>query len=561
MIRKLVRSRGARKFVRSRMAMGAMGVIAAYVLLAMWIAGTNTIHDLGRWQGTWSLDNRPILGLFLRERTADRVGAPHLPGFGLRSRPDLRAEHYNYMITVVATPTFLQISKLDPQDGSSAEDLLRAPAFGERGFADLPLEDLRSIYDQIVQASVSSEAITFRMGLVEAVGRAIDDVERAREMLTAGDEGERDTLLRLVAKSQLPLEEVNRALGSDDPSELQSLLKEELSLTLEDLSLKLEEYQNGIGGQYDDGLALADAMGVFDAADLVFEAEGDILVAYDHGGLIEPLRIAADDLLGVLPKGITSEIDRTGELLRELFPMPSGLDGLVYRFKLMLGTDRQGRSILIRSLYGSKIAMQVGFTVGLISVVFGSLLGAAAAFFGGRVDHAVNWLFSLFTSIPSLVLLVVLAFMFTDSPVAGTLIPLYVSFCVTYWIGPCRVVRGETMKIIELEYIQAATAMGYGRFGILLKHIIPNTLHLAFINFSLLFVGAIKGEVILTYLGLGVKAPTPSWGIMISQSRSEVPTDFFWQIGSATFFMFVLVLAFNIVSDALQDAFDPKHQG
>ena len=104
------------------------------------------------------------------------------------------------------------------------------------------------------------------------------------------------------------------------------------------------------------------------------------------------------------------------------------------------------------------------------------------------------------------------------------------------------------------------TAIGFGRFYILMRHILPNTLHLMFINFSLLFIGAIKGEVILTFLGLGLPLGSgASWGIMISQAKAEVVQGFFWQIGAATFFMFLLVLAFNILSDALQDAFDPKH--
>jgi len=139
-----------------------------------------------------------------------------------------------------------------------------------------------------------------------------------------------------------------------------------------------------------------------------------------------------------------------------------------------------------------------------------------------------------------------------------TLIPVYLAFSLTFWIGPCRVIRGETMKIRELEYIQAATVMGFGRIRILLRHVLPNVAHLMLINFSLLFIGAIKSEVILSYLGLGVRNG-PSWGIMISQSGQEVINGFFWQIGTATAFMFVLVLAFNLVSDALQDSLDPKH--
>jgi peptide/nickel transport system permease protein len=162
--------------------------------------------------------------------------------------------------------------------------------------------------------------------------------------------------------------------------------------------------------------------------------------------------------------------------------------------------------------------------------------------------------------VPNLVLLVVLAFMFTGTKVEGTLIPVYAAFCLTFWIGPCRVIRGEVLKVKELEYVHAARATGFGRAYILVKHVIPNTTHLMFISFSLLFINAIKSEVILTFLGLGLKDGA-SWGIMINQSGPEVVQGFFWQIGAATAFMLVLVLAFNIVSDAMQDAFDPKHVG
>jgi peptide/nickel transport system permease protein len=116
------------------------------------------------------------------------------------------------------------------------------------------------------------------------------------------------------------------------------------------------------------------------------------------------------------------------------------------------------------------------------------------------------------------------------------------------------------MKIKELEYVQAATAIGFSRFYVLIRHALPNTLHLMFINFSLLFIAAIKNEVVLSFLGLGVKSGT-NWGLMIQESTQQVINGFYWQIGAATAFMFVLVLAFNILSDALQDAFDPKHVG
>ena len=221
-------------------------------------------------------------------------------------------------------------------------------------------------------------------------------------------------------------------------------------------------------------------------------------------------------------------------------------------WKLWLGTDRQGRSIFVRAVYSAKIAFQVGLVVALVSVTFGGVLGAIAGFFGKWVDDGIVWLYSTLQSIPNLLLLIAISY------VAGKgLFGIYVSFCATFWVGTCRVVRGEVLKLREAEYVQAARAMGYGPWRILLRHVLPNTLHLLLVNFALLFVGAIKSEVILSYLGLGVQGE-PSWGVMINQAKEELVNGFYWQIGAATAFMFGLVLCFNIFADALQDALDPK---
>jgi len=252
--------------------------------------------------------------------------------------------------------------------------------------------------------------------------------------------------------------------------------------------------------------------------------------------------------------------------IESLFTPLTGWRAVMYDFRMSLGTDRQGRSTAARAVYSIKVALQIGLIVGLISVLLGAVLGAAAGYYGGWIDHAVQWLYSTLSSVPDLVLLAVLAYMFTGSYFDDTsrpfisLIPVYAAMCMTFWIGPCRVIRGETLKLKELEYVQAAKAIGYSRPYILLRHVLPNTLHLMFINFSLLFIAAIKFEVVLSFLGLGVKAG-PSWGRMIGEATQEVINGNFWQIGAATAFMFVLVLAFNVLSDALQDAFDPKHVG
>jgi peptide/nickel transport system permease protein len=218
-----------------------------------------------------------------------------------------------------------------------------------------------------------------------------------------------------------------------------------------------------------------------------------------------------------------------------------------------LGTDRQGRSILVRAIYSAKIAIGVGFIIATLCSVFGGLLGCIAGYYGKRVDDFIVWLYSTVQSIPYLLLLIMLTY------VAGKgLLGIYVAFGATFWVGPCRMVRGEVIKLREAEYIHSAKAMGYGDWRIIFKHLLPNTMHIILVYFALLFVAAIKAEVIISFLGLGVQGE-PSWGIMIKQSQAELINGFYWQIGAATFSMFGLVLCFNIFADALQDALDPKH--
>ena len=262
----------------------------------------------------------------------------------------------------------------------------------------------------------------------------------------------------------------------------------------------------------------------------------------------------------MLPK--MEKLEAAVQKLQE--PM-TGWQQFLQNASLFLGTDNQGRSILIRGLYSVKIAIQIGLVIATFSVLLGAFLGAAAGYFGGWVDHVIVWVYTTFSSIPNLVLLVVIAYAFTDFELYGfdvknSLLPVYIALGATFWIGTCRVIRGETLKLKQMEYVHAAQTAGFGPIHILLKHILPNTAHLMLINFSLLLIGAIKSEVILSFLGLGVKGQ-PSWGIMIRDAgnNGDVVSGFFWEIGTATVLMFILVLAFNILSDALQDAFDPKH--
>jgi ABC-type dipeptide/oligopeptide/nickel transport system permease subunit len=218
-----------------------------------------------------------------------------------------------------------------------------------------------------------------------------------------------------------------------------------------------------------------------------------------------------------------------------------------------LGTDLFGRDVLARAAHGTVTSLIVGFFGAALAVLIGTVFGALAGYFGGWVDELIVWLYTTVDTIPYILLVV--AFSFVVGPGLST---LCIAIGLTSWIGHCRIVRGEFMKHREREYVQGAAALGAGQARRIFIHILPNTFHLVLINFSLLFVTAVKSEVILSYLGLGVRPGTPSWGMMISDAKLELSREIWWGLTGATIFMFFLVLAFTLFNDALRDALDPK---
>ncbi len=522
---RISKSPSLRKLFRNRMALAAMSVVGVYLLVFVWILAMEGVAKVGEWTGAFDLAERPVLGALLPERTLERVGAANMRGFGLDAPPAVRTEQTYFYLDLVGNA----LATIDRQSLSDEEAaaLLDGLALAERRVADLPLADLRVLHARALARYESQAALR---------------VLRARLLAT-----------RLAARQAQDFAEryAQRAEGDDT-----ALLIEEVMLSLEEVAFQLEELGPGLPP----GAAMAaiDPAAFFAAVEAL--AGEPVPQPLFEPELLEGLKRAIAERLEGIDDEIDAKLDELDPLIMELMPLPAGVEGFLYRLRVLLGTDRQGRSIFIRAVYSAKVAIQVGVIVSVFAVGFGSLLGAAAGFFGGVVDHAVIWLYSTFSSIPDLVLLIVLAFLFRGSEIERTLIPLYVAFAMTYWIGPCRVTRGEALKLKQLDFVQAANALGAGSGRILVRHILPNTAHLVFINLSLLFIAAIKGEVVLTYLGLGLKEGA-SWGIMVDQSQPEVVSGFFWQIGSATFFMFVLVLAFNVLTDALQDAFDPKHVG
>jgi len=519
-----------RKLFGRKVNIFAMLIIGLYLLVFLWIVTMQFVNWVGETTDSFDLARvSPVMAALLPERVQDRVGASNEPGFGLHADPTTRMEQVGFYINNLGKKMFEELDEANAGvEARSIEQIRRSASFAERDVADLPPDQLRELY---VQARGILAYQNELRGLRDALPQIQIAIERLREYRQRFEQAQEGT-------------------------EAWEIAAEDIALTLDGILLRVEEYREQ--APEGDPVSQLDLEALFESMEAACDYEPREPI-YD-AQLVDELKQAVAAAGPVIDQALVGTLEDLDPLLERIYPLPSGLDGLFYRFRMMLGTDQQGRSILMRAIYSAKVAIQVGVVVSFVAVLFGSIIGAAAGYFGGFVDHAVIWLYSTFSSIPYLVLLVVLAFMFTGSRFEGTLIPLYVAFSLTYWIGPCRVTRGEALKLRSLDYVQAAQALGSSKWRILSRHIIPNTSHLMFINMSLLFIGAIKGEVVLTFLGLGLKDGA-SWGIMISQSKPEVVAGFFWQIGAATFFMFVLVLAFNVLTDALQDAFDPKHVG
>jgi len=178
-----------------------------------------------------------------------------------------------------------------------------------------------------------------------------------------------------------------------------------------------------------------------------------------------------------------------------------------------------------------------------------------AGYFGKRVDDVIQYSYSVINSIPDILLLIAVLLVLGRS-----LTMLCVALGISAWVGLCRLIRGETLKHRDRDYVRAARALGVGPFRIMFKHILPNLLPTVIISVTLGFSVLVLYETILSYLGIGVEAGTGSWGNMIDAARMELARDpiIWWNLAGATTALFLLVLAFNMFGDALRDAIDPR---
>ena len=221
---------------------------------------------------------------------------------------------------------------------------------------------------------------------------------------------------------------------------------------------------------------------------------------------------------------------------------------------LPFGADKWGHDIIKKTIKGAETSIVVGLVAAFLATLLGTLFGAFSGYFGGRVDDFFNWFYSIFTSIPYLLLILSVAAVLQQKGV--TTIILILAF--TGWTGPFRLIRAEYMKHKVREYVWAADAIGASHFRKMFIHIFPNVSHVALVQVSILVVGFIKSEVILSFLGFGVPVGVVSWGSMLNEAQNELILGKWWQLVAATAAMAVLVTAFSLFTDALRDALDPK---
>ena len=217
------------------------------------------------------------------------------------------------------------------------------------------------------------------------------------------------------------------------------------------------------------------------------------------------------------------------------------------------GANFNGQDIFARCIFSTKTAFEVGFVVAFFSTCIGVVLGGLAGFYQGKwVDQVIIWSYGCFDAIPFYLFVAAIALTLKDS-----LFGMHLAMIATLWTPTCKVLRAQVMKLRAFEFVEAAYALGASDRRVLFRHILPNTIPIILVEFTLSFVTAIKTEAVLSFLGLGIKDGV-SWGLMLAEASSEIQAGYLNNFIAASSFMFVLVMAFNQFADALQEALDPQ---
>jgi peptide/nickel transport system permease protein len=257
-------------------------------------------------------------------------------------------------------------------------------------------------------------------------------------------------------------------------------------------------------------------------------------------------------------------------LLLVLIAVPLALLAATYH---VLGTDKVGQDVLYLSLKSIRTALVIGTLTTLMMLPFAIVLGIMAGYFKGWIDDLIQYAYTTINSIPGVLLIaaaVLMVQVFLDKnpdlfPTAAEradfrLLLLCGILGLTTWTGLARLLRGESLKLSQLEYIQAAHAFGVRHARVISRHILPNVMHIVLIALVMDFSGLVLAEAVLSYVGVGVDPSTNSFGTMINAARLEMAREpmVWWTLAAAFVFMFVLVLAANLFADAVRDGFDPR---
>ena len=258
---------------------------------------------------------------------------------------------------------------------------------------------------------------------------------------------------------------------------------------------------------------------------------------------------------GGAPASDSANVDPLADVMADIRAKGSKAEAVEVRAAtLPFGGDKWGRDVLKKVIKGSETSIFVGLAAAVVATFLGTLFGALAGYYGRWLDDIFNWFYSVFTSIPYLLLILAVAAVLQQK---GTLTIILI-LGLTGWTGCFRLIRGEYLKHKGREYVQAADAIGASNARRMFVHIFPNISHVVLVQLSILVVAFIKSEVILSFLGFGVPVDVVSWGSMLNEAQNELILGKWWQLAAAGTAMALLVTAFSLFTDALRDALDPK---